>query len=122
MALEGPPKGPRFPPGGPGGIGRPFPEVQQALSKVHEAHTEVWEGSEGPPGGLGGVESPFRRFGRPFRRSKRPSRRFGWGQQALPEVLEVLPNVQDGSRGRTKGPEGVGRPFWRTWRGQEALS
>ena len=63
-------EGPRGPPKGPGGFGRP----NQTYGRDWEAHTEDLEGQEshpevqeesgGPPGDLGGVRRPTQRFGR----------------------------------------------------------
>ena len=131
MGLVGPLEGPRFTPGGPGGVGRPFRKSSRPFQRsvrptwkfgrVRKALLEVWVGSKVPSEGLGGPSGGPRGHpggsagvGRPTRRSKR-------GQQALPEVLEALPNVQDGSVGPPTGLGGVGRPFQRYRWGREAL-
>ena len=56
-------------------------------------------GLEGPPRGPGGIG--------------RSSRRSGRAREALLEVWEAIPEVQEGSGGPPGGPEQVGRPSWR---------
>ena len=80
-----------------------LPEVRERLggpsggsgipAKVCKVYPKDREGQEGPLSGLKGVE--------------RPSRRSGKGREALPEVWEARPEVQDGSRGL---PKGLGGP------------
>ena len=95
------------PPEGPGNL---------SISAGGVGRTSSWAGRcrESLPGGLGG-------FRRPTWRSRRPTRRSGRGWEDHLEVQKAHPVAREGLEGPPGGPRRVGRPCWKSGRGQEAF-